>query len=86
MQSVWLTTEQASDRLNKKHNIQVGPRRLAQLRYEGGGPRFHRLGAKEVRYNIDEIDAWAKQRLGTPISSTSEETEHRRKADAEAEV
>jgi hypothetical protein len=76
--SVWLTPEQAAIRLGEIHNLQCNPRRLAYFRYAGGGPQFHRIGAKVVRYHTDAIDAWAAERLGKPISSTAEESERRR--------
>lgn len=31
---------------------------LAQLRYTGRGPTFRKLGAKTVRYRVEDLDAW----------------------------
>lgn len=31
---------------------------LAQMRYRGMGPRFIKLGAKAVRYNMSDVSAW----------------------------
>lgn len=57
---------------------------LSQLACVGGGPKYHRLGPKTIIYLIEDLDAWALEKLGNPVQSTSEyETpSHRRQKDA----
>jgi excisionase family DNA binding protein len=31
---------------------------LEKLRIYGGGPRFIRLGARAIRYRLEDLDAW----------------------------
>ena len=38
---------------------------------ESGGPAFRRAGKFPI-YSRDDLDAWAKQRLGKLVHSTSE--------------
>lgn len=35
----------------------VSPRTLESWRYNGGGPRFYKLG-QAVRYRAEDLDAW----------------------------
>ncbi|MGP5049117.1 helix-turn-helix transcriptional regulator [Glutamicibacter ardleyensis] len=35
---------------------------LAQMRYRGNGPRFIKLGGKQVRYRESDVQAWLEQR------------------------
>jgi hypothetical protein len=67
-----LDPSQASDYLRRTWNLSRGPRRLAELRNEGGGPKYHRAG-NEVRYTIAALDAFARAALGAPLASTAEE-------------
>jgi hypothetical protein len=43
---------------------------LATMATRGGGPPYHRIG-NTVLYPRDELDAWALERLGRSVSSTS---------------
>lgn len=45
--------------------------RLKQLRTEGGGPEYRKIG-RFVRYEQEALDAWAASRLSEPRRSTSE--------------
>ncbi len=38
---------------------------LETMRREGGGPVFHRLGHRTVRYRLTELNAWAEERTYT---------------------
>jgi hypothetical protein len=42
---------------------------LRNLRVQGGGPTFHKIGAA-VRYTLEDVDAWLAT---TRITSTSED-------------
>lgn len=34
---------------------------LAQMRYRGNGPKFIKLGGKQVRYRESDVQAWLDQ-------------------------
>jgi hypothetical protein len=72
-----LSPPEASAYLKDKWNLPRGPRRLGELRAEGGGPKYYRAG-NEVRYAPIHLDEYAVKILGEPLSSTSEETARRR--------
>lgn len=38
----------------------------------GGGPKFHKFGTKSVLYAIEDLDAWAAERLSPAFKSTSD--------------
>jgi hypothetical protein len=44
---------------------------LATMATRGGGPPFHKFGSV-VLYDRDDVDRWARERLGQAVSSTSE--------------
>jgi hypothetical protein len=73
-----LNPQQASDYLRNKWNLSRGPRRLAELRAEGSGPRYYRTG-NEVRYQPVHLDDYAIKALGEPLSSTAEEAARRQR-------
>jgi hypothetical protein len=75
----FLNSQEASDYLRRKWNLSRGPRRLAELRAEGTGPRYFRAG-NEVRYKSVHLDEYAIKALGEPLTSTSEEIVRRRRA------
>lgn len=37
------------------------PEALAQMRYRGNGPKFIKLGGRQVRYRESDIQAWLEQ-------------------------
>jgi predicted DNA-binding transcriptional regulator AlpA len=47
---------------------------LAKLAVTGGGPRFRKIGARTVVYDVADIDAWAASITSEPVASTSELT------------
>ncbi|MDX2263402.1 MAG: helix-turn-helix domain-containing protein [Hyphomicrobiales bacterium] len=55
----YLTTRQAAG------IVELSPRTLERLRYEGGGPVFHKAGPgrrSPVRYTKADLDAWLDKR------------------------
>ena len=48
---------------------------LAKYACIGGGPTFRKAGKFPI-YSRDDLDAWANQRLGKLVHSTSELFEH----------
>lgn len=45
--------------LGERLGLSVGA--LAQMRYRGTGPRFIKLGGRQVRYAESDIQAWLEQ-------------------------
>jgi excisionase family DNA binding protein len=60
----YLTPQQAADYLA------VSPRTLEAWRINGGGPTYHRLTPRAVRYRREELDSWLAARA---FRHTSEE-------------
>ena len=80
----WMTPEETSEHLWKRHRIKRNARRLGQLRARGTGPKYYRDG-NVVRYRDDLTDEWAEQQLGEPLTSTSEESARRLLTPAEGD-
>ncbi len=60
-----LTTRGAAEMLNCSTSY------LEKLRVTGGGPPYHKIGSKMVRYSEDALEAWTG---GRRFRSTSEAT------------
>lgn len=60
--------------------LQVSEAYLAKLRCQGGGPEFHTLGRRAVRYKRSSIDEWAaeyaRKHTSEPNSSCTFCTSH----------
>jgi predicted DNA-binding transcriptional regulator AlpA len=41
------------------------PRTMQQRRFQGAGPRFVRLGARSIRYRVEDLDDFIEARLHT---------------------
>lgn len=65
---------EASAYLKQRHGLERTPGTLAKLACLGGGPAFRKVGARCVLYDIEELDRWATETIGTPRRSTSEAT------------
>jgi hypothetical protein len=57
--------------LRETYGIPCAPATLAKYAVVGGGPAYKRAGKFPI-YARDDLDAWAKSRLGKPVHSTSE--------------
>jgi hypothetical protein len=57
--------------IRENHGIPCAPATLAKYACIGGGPIFRKAGKFPI-YSRDDLDAWATQRLGKPMRSTSE--------------
>jgi hypothetical protein len=57
--------------LRETYGIPCVPPTLAKYACTGGGPAFRKAGKFPV-YSRDDLDAWAQQRLGKLVRSTSE--------------
>lgn len=49
----------------------IRPNHLAKLASIGGGPKFRKFGNRPI-YDPDDLLAWAEERAGEKVSSTSE--------------
>jgi hypothetical protein len=67
-----LTRNGASDYLMERYGISRTPGTLAKLAVIGGGPKFRKIGSRQVLYDVTELDAWAASVLSEPMGSTSE--------------
>lgn len=60
-----VTANPAADELHKpavlgeRLGLSVGA--LAQMRYKGNGPRFIKLGGRQIRYSESDIQDWLEQ-------------------------
>lgn len=57
--------------LMDKHGIPIALATLNKLASIGGGPAMRYAGRIPL-YDVDDLDAWAAERLGKPVRSTSE--------------
>jgi len=64
-------TREASGYLHGRGHPGVSAYRLKQLRTEGGGPRYRKVG-RYVRYEESALDEWAEGRLSAPRASTTD--------------
>jgi hypothetical protein len=67
----WHRRPQAAKHVQEKHNQPLAETTLATMATRGGGPPFHKVGSV-VLYAEDDLDAWAIERLGRAVRSTSE--------------
>jgi hypothetical protein len=61
--------------IRENHGIPCAPATLAKYACTGGGPPFRRAGRNPI-YARADLDAWARQRLGMLVRSTSELRDH----------
>jgi len=55
----------------QKHGIPIATSTLAKLATIGGGPAMQHAGRIPL-YHVNDLDAWAGERLSKPARSTSE--------------
>ncbi|MDX0261549.1 hypothetical protein GOC60_10170 [Sinorhizobium meliloti] len=55
----------------RKHGIPVALATLAKMATVGGGPAMQHAGRFPL-YHVNDLDAWAAERLSKPVRSTSE--------------
>jgi hypothetical protein len=66
-----LNPKEASSYLAQTHGLPVAVSTLAKLRTNGGGPPY-RKPLRTILYDVTALDAWAADKLGEPVRSTSE--------------
>lgn len=61
-EKILLTEAEAAERLG------FTPRFLQNRRAQGDGPRFVRVSSRAVRYRVEDLTAWAAERLRVSTS------------------
>lgn len=61
---------EATEYLKIVHGIEVATATLAKWASVGGGPAFQKVNRTPL-YPTAELDSWATDKLGQPLSSTS---------------
>ena len=69
--SMKLRRAEAARYIRDAHGIPCSPATLAKYACIGSGPAFRKAGKFPI-YSRDDLDAWAEQRLGKLVRSTSE--------------
>jgi hypothetical protein len=67
----YLRRKQAAQYLNDDWGIPTAASTLAKKAVVGDGPSFHSAGRIPL-YSLDELDRYARAKLGKPRKSTSE--------------
>ena len=62
---------EAARYIRENHGIPCSPATLAKYACLGGGPPFRKAGKFPI-YSRKDLEAWANQRLGKLVRSTSE--------------
>ena len=62
-----LTENQAAELL------QLTPRALQAWRYQGRGPRYVKISARAIRYQLDDLQKWIAKRLRRSTSDPGPE-------------
>lgn len=57
--------------LKEKHGIPIAVTTLNKLASVGGGPLMTYSGRIPL-YHVDDLDAWAEERLSKPVRSTAD--------------
>lgn len=66
-----LRRKEAAAYLFETHGVPVAVATLAKMATVGGGPSITYFGRIPL-YDLGHLDEWARQKLGRPVSSTSE--------------
>jgi hypothetical protein len=67
----YLRRKQAARYLNDDWGVPTAASTLAKKAVVGGGPAFHSAGRIPL-YSVEELDRYAKAKLGKPRKSTSD--------------
>lgn len=70
-QAINMRRAEAARYIREAHGIPCAPATLAKYACLGSGPPFRKAGKFPI-YVRDDLDAWALQRLGKLVHSTSE--------------
>lgn len=69
--AVLLRRPEAADYLREKYGF-GSAKTLAKLACVGGGPAFHKIGARMVGYARADLDSWAVSQISPARRSTSD--------------
>ena len=64
-----LTENQAAELL------QLTPRALQAWRYQGRGPRYVKISARAIRYQLDDLQEWIAKRLRRSTSDPGHDSD-----------
>jgi hypothetical protein len=64
----------ASEYLSEKHGVKRTPGTLAKLAVVGGGPKFRKIGTRQVCYDRADLDDWVLYLIGKPFANTTAST------------
>lgn len=67
----FLRRDDAAEYVRRTYGFPCSPRWLAKLAVVGDGPIFRKAG-RTVLYERDDLDVWARSRIGPKRTSTSE--------------
>lgn len=70
--SKWRRRGAAAAYLRDQHGLDYTAEYLARLASTGGGPVFRYLNGHWPIYADDDLDEWAKSRIGPPMRKASE--------------
>lgn len=70
MEQRYINREEAAQYLTHDLGLQVSKNTLQKWVTTGGGPTYRRFGKRAV-YLIEDLQAWANQKLSTPRCSSS---------------
>jgi hypothetical protein len=70
MQLHYLRRDGAAAYVRQRHGFPCSRNWLAKLAVIGGGPTFRKAGKFPI-YAPNDLDAWAKAKIGPPQTSTS---------------
>jgi hypothetical protein len=73
--NVFMRRADAAQYLREAYGIPCVASTLAKYACIGGGPAFRKAGKFPI-YSRDDLDAWANQRLGKLVRTTSELINH----------
>ena len=61
----------ASEYLSEQHGVKRTSGTLAKLAVVGGGPKFRKIGKRQVCYDRPDLDDWVLQLIGKPVANTT---------------
>jgi hypothetical protein len=67
-----LSRPEASQYLLDKHGIKRSPATLAKQASQGGGPKYRRVGLRQVIYETPHLDEYAKSIVTAPAAHSKE--------------
>jgi len=67
-----LSRPEASQYLWETHGVKRSPGTLAKQASQGGGPKYRRVGLRQVIYDVPHLDEYAKSIVTAPAANSKE--------------